>query len=104
MSQHNLKTLVEVLNDLKDQGYDTDFNFSDGKLSALGSSDKYEAKEIKINNEFRFEGESNPADSSILYAIEAKDGTKGTLVDSYGADTHTELEDFLKKADKDVPN
>ena len=102
MSQHNLKTLVEVLNDLKDQGYTTDFNFVNGKLSALGSTDKFDSDQIIIKEEFRFEGESNPADSSILYALETTDGIKGTLVDSYGAGSHTELEDFLKKADNQV--
>lgn len=98
MSQHNLKTLVEVLNDLKDQDYITDFNFVNGRLTALGSTDEYSASDVIIKEEFRFEGESNPADSSILYALETKDGTKGTLVDSYGADSHTELEEFLQKA------
>ncbi len=98
MSQHNLKTLVEVLNDLKDQDYITDFNFVNGRLTALGSTDEYAASDVMIKEEFRFEGESNPADSSILYALETKDGTKGTLVDSYGADSHTELEEFLQKA------
>ncbi|MEP2770694.1 MAG: hypothetical protein ABJH05_01010 [Fulvivirga sp.] len=102
MSEHNLKTLVEVLNDLKDQGYTTDFNYVNGQLAALGSTDKYKPEDIIIKEEFRFEGESNPADSSILYALEAKDGTKGTLVDSYGADSHTDLEEFLKKADNQV--
>lgn len=102
MSQHNLKTLVEVLNDLKDQGYTTDFNYVNGQLAALGSTDKYTPEDIVIKEEFRFEGESNPADSSILYALEAQDGTKGTLVDSYGAESHTDLEEFLKKADNQV--
>lgn len=102
MSQHNLKTLVEVLNDLKDQDYTTDFNFVNGQLAALGSTEKYSSEDVVIKEEFRFEGESNPADSSILYALETSDGTKGTLVDSYGAESHTDLEEFLKKADNQV--
>lgn len=104
MSAHNLKSLVEVLNDLKRQDYTVDFNFTDGKLKALGTKDAYNASEVIIENEFRFEGESNPADSSILYAIKTTDDKKGTLVDSYGAKAHTDLEDFLKKADNQVPN
>ncbi|MTI20019.1 hypothetical protein E1176_03195 [Fulvivirga sp. RKSG066] len=99
MSQHNLKTLVEVLNDLKEQGYTADFDYREGKLVTLGNTDSsFDPDGVTIKEEFRFEGETNPADSSILYAIETADHTKGTLVDSYGADTHTDLEDFLKKA------
>ncbi|MDX1629353.1 MAG: hypothetical protein R3345_11675 [Fulvivirga sp.] len=103
MSEHNLKTLSQVLNDLKDQGYTEDFNYQDGKLVILGSTDSYVPDEIIIRNEFRFEGESNPADSSILYALETSDSRKGTLVDSYGARSHSELEEFLKKADDQTP-
>lgn len=33
----------------------------------------------------RYEGDSNPSDSAIIYAITAKNGNKGVLIDSYGA-------------------
>jgi len=102
MSQHNLKTLVEVLNDLKEQGYTEDFNFNNGSLAVLGGTGKYSPEEITVNEEFRFEGESNPADSSILYALTTSDGKKGTMVDSYGAASHNDLEAFIKKADSEV--
>ena len=34
---------------------------------------------------YRFEGESDPSDSSILYVMEANDGSIGYSVDAYGA-------------------
>jgi len=40
-----------------------------------------------IIDSYRFEGMTDPADESTVFAIEAKDGTKGTLVISYGAST-----------------
>lgn len=99
MSQHNLKTLVQVLDDLKQQGYTVDFNFEDGKLHALNNQGSFSADEVKITEEFRFEGDTNPADESILYAIEAGP-LKGTLIDSYGAKSDDSLERFIKKADR----
>jgi len=33
----------------------------------------------------RFEGTSDPDDTSVIYALETNDGTLGTLVDAYGA-------------------
>ena len=41
---------------------------------------------------YRFEGESNPDDMSILYAIEANDGISGTISSAYGtyADADTD--------------
>ena len=29
-------------------------------------------------------GDSDPSDNAIIYALTAKDGSKGTLLDSYG--------------------
>ena len=56
-------TLSETINGLKKEGYTLDFN------------DKI----------FRFEGQSNPDDQSILYAISSKKfNVKGTLVNGYG--------------------
>ena len=47
----------------------------------------------------RFEGMNNPDDSSILFAISASDGSKGVLVDAYGAyaaNVSPEMMDRLK--------
>ena len=56
---------------------------------------------------FRFEGQSDPADSAIMYVIETTDGLKGILIDAYGAyaDEHVnkfmaEVEEINKKEKK----
>jgi hypothetical protein len=43
-----------------------------------------------IREVHRFEGESDPDDMSVVYAIEGKDGTRGVIVDAFGiyADPH----------------
>jgi hypothetical protein len=41
--------------------------------------------EFQISQVHRFEGMTNPADNTVLYAIEGKHGDKGVLVDAYGA-------------------
>ncbi len=38
----------------------------------------------QLKKYIRFEGDSDPADMSILYAIETNDGDKGTYVDAFG--------------------
>ena len=55
----------------------------------------YQPKEIIVVNFYRFEGDSDPGDSSILYIIETIDGTKGTLLDSYGAQNSGVLSEFM---------
>lgn len=98
MSKHNLNTVVEVLDKLKDEGFKEDFEFRNHTLKKVGSSKPYKASEVEVVQEFRFEGESNPSDSSILYALETIDGKKGTLIDSYGAKSNLELQNFINTA------
>lgn len=97
MSTNNLKPLSEVIKDLKDRGYTEDFIYRDNMLFTTNKESQFGAEELTIKDEYRFEGDSDPADMSILYAIESTNGTKGTLVDSYGADSNVELEEFLAK-------
>lgn len=96
MSLHNLKSLSQVSNELRKQGYKTEFNFKDGKLIPLGKDHSYTASDVAIRREFRFEGETNPADESILYALECKDGEKGIISNGYGAYANQKLEQFLQ--------
>jgi hypothetical protein len=40
--------------------------------------------DLTIVEHYRFEGISDPDDSSVVYALEAPTGLKGVLVDAYG--------------------
>ena len=67
----------------------------------------FKSDELSIVEHHRFEGMSDPDDSSVVYALEAPNGLKGVLVDAYGAysnwktsallkhtkDSHTEVDD-----------
>ncbi|CAN5251113.1 hypothetical protein BH11BAC6_BH11BAC6_10590 [soil metagenome] len=78
-------TLVDAINDLKQRGYTIDFNlaFDHVKCSATGKC--LSLSEFEITEHYRFEGMTDPEDSSVLYVIESKDGSmKGTLVSAYG--------------------
>ena len=89
--------LSEKLAELEQQGYEADFKMESGKLKVIDSDQSFSADELIINEDFRFEGESNPDDLSILYAIEAKDGTKGTVVHAYGPGADDDISEFMKK-------
>lgn len=89
--------LSEKMAALEKDGYDTQFKFEDGVLKVRSSQKNYQAQELTINEEFRFEGESNPGDMSILYAVETKDGTKGTIVNAFGTYSDNELGEFMSK-------
>lgn len=94
-----LKSLVECHKKMLNDGYAENFKVEDDKLHCLSCGKVYGPSEINIINFFRFEGETDPADSSIMYVIETNDGKKGTIVDAYGAYSDPDLNDFIKEVE-----
>src|SRR4051812_11630133 len=72
-------------------------NFKVDALGLCGSSGKhYKSSEIEVVNFYRFEGESDPGDNTILYLIATNDGVKGTLVNGLGAYDNESVGKFMK--------
>lgn len=80
-----MKSVVELIEALREEGYIHDFSIKNDELCSNSDGSIYKPDELIIEKTERYEGDSNPSDSAIIYAITAKDGTKGVLVDSYGA-------------------
>jgi hypothetical protein len=77
-------TLADTVEQLRGRGYTASFEPSNGGLRVAGRERIYRADELSIRESHRFEGVSDPDDLSVLYAIEAADGTRGVLVDAFG--------------------
>lgn len=77
-------TLTEALDDLRKRGYIEDFNLRPNCLECASKQIQLHPEEFEIAEVYRFEGATNPDDSSVLYAIIGKGGLKGVLVDAYG--------------------
>jgi hypothetical protein len=95
----NYATITELLNNLKEEGYELDFNLNNDCIECRAFDIKLHPDDFVIDKFFRFEGASNPDDNAIVYAISSKRGLKGTLIDAYGvyADSlTTEMVDKLK--------
>lgn len=101
-----MTTLATSVNKLVADGYTGNFKVDEQGL--LAENEKhYKPSQVHIKNFFRFEGASDPADNSILYAIELDDGTKGTLIDAYGSNDDANIGKFIKQVEdmeKKVPN
>ena len=78
-------TLTSALEDLNKKGYSGNFSVTDKGLLNDGKGILYPPVEAKLMEFHRFEGLTNPSDSSILYVVKLRNGLKGTVVDSYGA-------------------
>ena len=95
------RSLVNVENQLKKDGFAQDFTVREGRLQTIGSDSakSYAPDEVTIVDFYRFEGESNPDDMAILYALEAADGVRGTISSAFGTYGDTDALQFLKQVE-----
>ena len=81
----NYDTVTEAVADLKARGYTTDFNIAFDKLICSSDDICLNTDEFEIVEVHRFEGETNPSDEDVVYAVESKDGKlKGVVTSAFG--------------------
>lgn len=85
----------EYIEKYKAQGYSDSYRVQQDVLINLDSKKEYNANDITVVAEHRFEGMSNPSDMSILYVIEANNETKGTVLANYSPSSDTSVLEFF---------
>lgn len=91
-------TLSETMEALRQEGYVEDFNLREDCLECREGKFKVFADEFKIDEFFRFEGPTDPADEAVLYAISSENHQiRGLLVSGYGMYTEGVTNDLLAK-------
>ena len=106
-STTEMNSLSTCVNKLVTDGYSINFKVDEQGLVAVEEGKHYKPDQVHIKNFFRFEGASDPADNSILYAIELDNGKKGTLIDAYGSNSDALIGQFIKQVEdmeKKTPN
>ncbi|MEX5216930.1 MAG: phosphoribosylpyrophosphate synthetase [Nitrospiraceae bacterium] len=96
MALKGYKTMAEAVEDLRKRGFAANFEFLDKTFKAVNTGKTFRPDELVIVEHHRFEGVSDPDDMSVLYVIEANDGTRGTIADAFGPQADPELGAFLK--------
>jgi hypothetical protein len=82
------KSLLEVIEILKDRGYTADFNLLEENLSYSQNGEEVDLNDIVIDKVYRFSVMNDVDDESILYAMRnIKDNVKGIMVNGYGTYT-----------------
>ena len=81
----NYDTVTEAVKDLKVRGYTIDFNIAFDKLLCSENKICLQPDEFEITEVHRFEGNSNPDDEDVVYAVESKDKKiKGVITSAFG--------------------
>lgn len=97
MSDHPYDTMLEAIAALKRRGFTENFVLAADGLRALSSGRVYGPEALHIVEYHRFEGETDPDDMSVLYAIAAQDGTRGLIADAFGPYANPELGRILRR-------
>ncbi|HTN47036.1 MAG TPA: hypothetical protein VL098_11865 [Flavipsychrobacter sp.] len=99
-TQNYMSTLTSVVNKVVKSGYTDSFKVTKQGLYSAANASYYTPLEVNIINFYRFEGESDPADNTIMYVIETHDGLKGTLIDAYGPYSDETTNKFMNEVEE----
>lgn len=80
-----METLSHATTRLTRAGYDEDYTAREGRLVCGHCGTSHDPAQMTIDEIVRFEGESDPGDEAIVYALDAGCGHRGLYVAAYGA-------------------
>jgi len=89
------ETLTEAIKNLNERGYTLDFNLEENCI--ICNEEKFHPEDFEITETYRFEGETNPSDESVIYAIESRTGLKGILLNAFGIYADPMSDEMIKK-------
>ena len=91
-------TVVDALNGLKARGYTINFNIAFDKLMCSENKICLNPNEFEIVEVHRFEGNSNPADADVVYAVKSKTGNiKGVITSAFGLYADAASTEMIRK-------
>jgi hypothetical protein len=93
--QTHYETVSKAIEELRKQGYTTDFNLEENAI--VCSAGKFGANDFEVVDVYRYEGDSDPGDEAAVYAIKSANGLKGVLVTGYGASSESTSPEMLRK-------
>jgi hypothetical protein len=88
--KHHYASVSKALEELKEKGFTVDFNLQEEAI-------KNNVEHFEILHIYRYEGDSNPGDESIVYGIQTKEGEKGVFVAGLSAKSDNQTSLLLYK-------
>ncbi len=97
---NDFETVTEAIEQLKAKGYEKDFNLLAEQECLICNNNEHilTPEEFDIDYVFRFEGMSDPADETVLYAISSsKHNVKGILINAFGVYANETASKIIQK-------
>lgn len=92
---YTYETVTDAVSGLRKRGFNLDFNLDENCI--ICHEDKFNPEDFEIVEVYRFEGNTDPADEAVVYAIESNKGEKGVLVNGYGPTSENMSSEMAKK-------
>ena len=91
-------TVTEAIGELTKRGYTHDFTLGGDCLLCDEKEIYLHPQDFEVDEVYRFEGDSDPGDENVVYAISsAKHNLKGILVSAYGMYADISSTELLSK-------
>jgi hypothetical protein len=100
MAMPEERPMLDVLADLRAEGYEADFSAAPDGLRCGACQEVHDPEQARIDRVARFEGASDPGDETILLALTCVHcGLRGVLVAAYGPAVGPDEADVLRRLD-----
>ena len=98
VDRRGMETLREALKRLEQRGFREALVARPGGLLGPTGEDAATPEEWVVDEIVRFEGESDPGDEAVLFALHSTDGRiRGTFVSSYGPHTEPDCAAVIRR-------
>lgn len=87
---YHYTTVLEALDDLKEKGFHHDFNLYHEAI-------KENPNDYTVEHIYRYEGDTDPDEESVVYGIISINGEKGVFVAGFSANSDNEAAMILEK-------
>jgi len=93
-----METLSSALERLARAGFCDSFQPRSDGLLALDAGRLYAPEQLGVEEVVRFEGESDPEDEAVLFALRSRDGAvRGTFVAPYGTAADPDSAEMMRR-------
>src|SRR5262245_33604716 len=80
----DMLTEAGAIDALARRGFTNSLSVVADQLRNVETGEIFRPRDVVVREYCRFEGVSDPGDTAIVYAIETRSGTRGTVIDAYG--------------------
>lgn len=89
--------LADAVESMKEKGFTHSFKISENAITCTDLNRNFDIDELTIIDSYSHQTGTDPGNESTVYAIESKDGIKGTLIIGFGIYSNPQKANLIDK-------